>query len=72
MSGSTINSLLPTGWSIESEDTGWAIYDDEDRPVVQGMNGDDLRFQLVQLVDLQMEWAIATMCEHYRRQAAES
>ena len=67
-----IKELLPEGWSIECEDSGWAIYDDEEKTVVKGMDGDGLRFQLEQLVELQAEWSIATMCDHYRKQEAEA
>jgi len=64
--------LLPTGWSIDTNPNGWIIYDDEGRTVVKGMKTDELKAQLEQLRDLQTEWAIATMCDHYRKQDAEA
>tara|TARA_R100000306_G_scaffold61732_1_gene65258 strand:+ start:2256 stop:2465 length:210 start_codon:yes stop_codon:yes gene_type:complete len=68
----SINSLLPAGWTIDSSPSGWTIYDDEGRRVVRGMKTTELKAQLNQLRELQTEWAIATMCEHYRRQRAEA
>jgi|TARA_R110000824_G_scaffold116738_3_gene268378 hypothetical protein len=67
---SSISTLLPEGWSIECEDAGWSIYDDDDHAVVEGLDRCGLQFQLEQLAELQTEWAIATMCESYKRQDA--
>lgn len=67
-----LTDLLPEGWSMVTRSGVWAIYDDEGTTIARGDKTDKLIENLQELRDLQTEWAIAMVCEGYKKQNAES